>query len=313
MIVLESFREGHYGIDFSTEEEIEIVIKIVDGYTGLTIYQDRMHLHPGVMYFCGHGGQANSRIYEIWSSELETLLLRTGVKLQSNFSMESVDKYGALKNFKYHNPEDKDPGLPLYEIFLDRIYEKNFQIEEGDTVVDIGGNIGIFSYYAICKGAKKVYCFEPSPLQCSTIKENFKFSNLIIKEAAVAAEDGRISFYVNPESSINSSTIYSENSKEVTCQSINLENYMKTMREPVIDYLKIDCEGGEYAIFESLTEEFLKNSVKKMCVEYHHNHNARILPILAKLASCGFRIEFEHSPEQANDVLGIFYAWKQNN
>ena len=310
MIFLESFREEGYGINFSTEEETEIVIKMIDGYTGLTMYQDRMHLHPGIMYFCGHGGQADRRNYEIWSSDLKTLHLRVGVKLPSTFTMESIDKYGALKNFRYNNLEDKDPGLPLYEIFLDKIYEKHFQVEEHDTVVDIGGNIGIFSYYAICKGAKKVYCFEPSSQQCNTIKENFQFHNLVVEEAAVTDKEGTISFYINPSSSINSSILFTEESVEVKCKSVNLEKYLDEAGEEKIDYLKMDCEGGEYSIFESLSVDFLQNRVKKMCVEYHHNHERKILPILEKLYAAGFRVEFEHHPAQIDDALGIFYAWK---
>ena len=91
MIFLESFREEGYGINFSTEEETEIVIKMIDGYTGLTMYQDRMHLHPGIMYFCGHGGQADRRNYEIWSSDptsssSSTPSMNTGYKWSASAS-----------------------------------------------------------------------------------------------------------------------------------------------------------------------------------------------------------------------------------
>lgn len=311
MIFLEKFRDGRYGINFSSDQEDNIVIKLIDGYTGLTVYQDRMTVLPGIIFFCSHDGRGSQRIYEIWSSDTKNLLLRVSAMVHDGISIESLDRYGHLKNFKYNNNEDNDPGLPLYEIFLDKIYEKNFRVEEGDTVVDIGGNIGIFSYYSICRGAKKVYCFEPSPQQCSTIRENFKFDNLQIEEAAVSGSEGTISFFINPTSSINSSILPANGSTEVKCKSVNLENYLDSVGEDKIDYLKIDCEGGEYEIFESLSLDFLKHKVEKMCVEYHYNSGRKIMPILEKLDSAGFNVEFERDPSQIDDDLGIFYAWKK--
>ena len=83
-----------------------------------------------------------------------------------------------LKDYKYNNPQDKNSGLSLYEIFITKIYDKFFKVNEGDIVVDIGGNLGLFSYYALCKGAKQVYCFEPSPQSYNCIIENFNLDNL---------------------------------------------------------------------------------------------------------------------------------------
>jgi FkbM family methyltransferase len=311
MIFFQSFLEDRRGINFSTDENCHVVVKVVDGYTGLTVFQDEMDLSPACVYFYSHGGRVELRSYEIWNADQSKLLLKINTTVENSISLKNFDKFSSLKDFKYTNLKDRDPGLPLYEIFHDRIYEKYFQVEEEDTVVDIGGNIGIFSYYALCKGARKVYCFEPSEEQFSTIKNNFSFEKLIVENAAVTDKDGSISFFVNPSSSINSSILASKDSVEVICRSVNLENYLNSVGEKTINYLKMDCEGGEYSIFESLSEVFLKDRVEKMCVEYHHNYDKKILPIMEKLISCGFTVRFEHDASQINDALGIFYAWKQ--
>src|SRR5687767_624160 len=57
----------------------------------------------------------------------------------------------------------------LKEVWLREIYNKHgVSVEKGDTVVDIGGHIGIFSVYAAHRSETgKVYAFEP-------FIENFK-------------------------------------------------------------------------------------------------------------------------------------------
>tara|TARA_R110002124_G_scaffold243467_4_gene408604 strand:- start:286 stop:624 length:339 start_codon:yes stop_codon:yes gene_type:complete len=40
---------------------------------------------------------------------------------------------------------------------------------------------------------------------------------------------------------------------------------------PHIDYLKIDCEGGEYGIFTEMNFPYLRNNVTHIAVEFHMN------------------------------------------
>ena len=101
-----------------------------------------------------------------------------------------------------------------------------------------------------------------------------------------------------------------ENSQTITCKSINLNNYIKNNNIEKIDYLKIDCEGAEYEIIESLDEQYLTNNIDKICLEYHLNKNGEINTILNKLKKCGFNVNFEYGDYQINDELGIIYARK---
>ena len=53
-------------------------------------------------------------------------------------------------------------NLVKEEIEVQNIYEKYFSVEEGDIIVDIGANIGIFSKKFKDK-ASKIYALEPDP------------------------------------------------------------------------------------------------------------------------------------------------------
>jgi hypothetical protein len=85
---------------------------------------------------------------------------------------------------------------------------------------------------------------------------------------------------------------------------------MKESHVNRINFLKIDCEGSEYDIIESLPEEFLRNNIDKMCVEYHFNYDDRLRKMIDKIKRCGFQVEREGGGEIIYNPLGVFYAWK---
>ena len=122
-------------------------------------------------------------------------------------------------------------------------------------------------------------------------------------------KDCDISFYED-ESSLRSSTVFNNNSKAKNVFSTTIENYFIDKKLNKIDFLKIDCEGAEYDIIESLDEDYLINNIQKICLEYHFNKDGKINTILNKLKKCNFNIVFEYGDHQINNELGIIYAYK---
>jgi predicted methyltransferase len=72
------------------------------------------------------------------------------IKHVQGSTIEIANKYGWFRAI-YH------------EIFslLDYYKDKQKTINEGDVVVDLGGNVGIFNRWAYSQGASKVISFEP--------------------------------------------------------------------------------------------------------------------------------------------------------
>ena len=68
------------------------------------------------------------------------------------------------------NNYNKLINLVKEEIEVQNIYEKYFSVEEGDIIVDVGANIGIFSKKFKDK-ASKVYALEPDPLFLNELHE----------------------------------------------------------------------------------------------------------------------------------------------
>jgi hypothetical protein len=130
-------------------------------------------------------------------------------------------------------------------------YWRGFQ--KGDIVVDIGASVGPVSKLALSEGATKVFCVEPSNSLCDSIKENLKeYDNYIIINKAITNDPSEV-------------CIFKEEPFEITTfkELIEQNNISK------IDYLKIDCEGGEYDIFTEENIDFLLNNVEFIAAEFH--------------------------------------------
>ena len=69
-------------------------------------------------------------------------------------------------NAEYHKNTMYD------EIFNQRIYERFFEVEEGDIVFDIGSSVGPFTKSILGKKPKHVFCVEPSSSEFKTLVKN---------------------------------------------------------------------------------------------------------------------------------------------
>ena len=94
----------------------------------------------------------------------------------TNFNWGWMDE----PSLTYHvmpNGEHKDMGeyhkeSIIREIFVDKCYEKFFEVEKGDIVLDVGASVGPFTYSILNKKPKHVFCFEPSEREFKTLVKN---------------------------------------------------------------------------------------------------------------------------------------------
>ena len=71
------------------------------------------------------------------------------------------------------------PGNPLltflvWEITAQNVYQNSeVRILPGDTVIDCGAHVGVFTRYALSRGAKRVVAIEPEPGNIACLEANF--------------------------------------------------------------------------------------------------------------------------------------------
>jgi FkbM family methyltransferase len=203
----------------------------------------------------------------------------------------------------------KDIHYILNEIFYEKIYNNDFVcVADNDIVFDIGFNYGFFTLDALTYKPKKVIGFEPNP-KLVKLFNYLDIASVELHQVAVSDKAGSTIFYENNFS--GKSSIHSDINSDTSLNSyqVNICNFNDMAEQyDVIDYLKVDCEGAEYEIFESIPKEFLTNRIRKIALEFHHNINdIKVVKLIDKIKECGFETKIDYKD---GDSTGMLYARK---
>ena len=148
-------------------------------------------------------------------------------------------------------------GLIYKEIFEEMVYEKFFEVEEGDIVLDIGASFGPFTHSILPKKPKQVYCVEPGETQFPVLVKNTLGHPVCSINKGIWHTNERVS----------SDRVY--DSINQSMDGITFKKLVQLYGLDKIDFLKTDCEGGEYFIFNEENFEFIQNNVRKIVGEWH--------------------------------------------
>jgi len=146
----------------------------------------------------------------------------------------------------------------------------DFPISNDDVIIDVGAHIGLFALFAsqFCKNGK-IFCYEPIKENYKILIENIEMNqiqNIFPNNLAVTKETSRVKIFLNDDQSGHSMFIQNKNFVEVDSKSLSdifIDNGIKEC-----DFLKLDCEGAEYEIVESLSAD-LFTKINKTVIEYH--------------------------------------------
>lgn len=138
----------------------------------------------------------------------------------------------------------------IFEVFVGGSYP--CAIRPGDTVVDIGANIGCFTVGAGLKGAR-VLSFEPFPENFAILERNVvrnRLQNVRLFQRAVSGETRTVEMFVpaNPAEVGRPSLFPRPGTQSVAVGSTTLDSLIADNDLETIDILKIDCQGSEYDI-----------------------------------------------------------------
>jgi len=179
------------------------------------------------------------------------------------------------------------------EVWLKNIYNKHgVKVEKGDTVIDIGAHIGVFSVYAAeLSESGKVYAFEPF-IENFRALENHKMlnkkDNLFIFNKGISNKDGVQTLHLSADNNTGGHSLHLKNdsTRTVEIQTTTLAAFCEKEKITKIDFLKLDCEGAEFEILKA-SESVLK-LVNKIVMECHPYGNETVDGVVKILESNNF-------------------------
>lgn len=187
-------------------------------------------------------------------------------------SIKMIGDWG--KRFQTTYPET----TTYHEIYNRQDYIKgDCNIQPGDVVVDCGGNIGIFTSFAIDMGASRVLSFEPFPNNFELNKKNNPNAEIFNLAVSNKTNDTIELLYTHTgngghtiiESEFDHDPGHYQH-KNIFVKTITLNDIISQNFIDHIDFLKVDTEGAELMIFEGLSDENL-SKIRCIALEYHHN------------------------------------------
>ena len=196
------------------------------------------------------------------------------------------------KNFDIHYRPNTTDDKVIIEVLKTNVYEKkkiNFIINENETWLDLGGNIGIFSLLCLSKKAN-VITYEPEPENFNLLKQNietnFPESNYKLIQEGVGILTDDVQLYLcKGDYNKYRHTVYKKRGRESI--TIKIKSITDILQEHKIDCIKMDIEGAEIDILEFLKPDDYKNAgIKKMVFEYSFDIDKsipRFLKIINKL------------------------------
>jgi len=167
----------------------------------------------------------------------------------------------------FNNPRNYADVI-IEQINTERMYDEMFEGEEDLVVLDIGGNVGLFTMY-VQDCAKAVYTVEPTPDHFYILGELTKqFPNVHPINVALFNEDTEIDFYISEENSTMNSAV-NQYGKKTPVQARRVGSIMKELGLDHVDFVKCDIEGSEMAALNDDTIGEIKDKIDNWFLEIH--------------------------------------------
>lgn len=166
-------------------------------------------------------------------------------------------------------------AMTIAEIFLDDCYGRDLALPPNPVVIDVGGFIGDFALYAVKRlNARRVIVCEPAPrnwgLLLKNIANNYYQDRIEPVNKAVTADGENAMMNIDAPDEFQSmvSAQCTGDQPMSAVPGISLGQLLHDHAVESVDLLKIDVEGGEYAILETTPTDVF-NRIRNIVFEYH--------------------------------------------
>lgn len=149
-------------------------------------------------------------------------------------------------------------------------------LKPGDTVIDIGANIGYLTrQFALRVGnGGKVYSFEPDPTNFECLSFNTRrLPQVSLSKQAISDKNETTTFYLHPTSGMSNSLVNAwENATTINVETITFDTWIAEKCITAIRLIKIDVEGAEVKVLRGMKEALKQMVSTKLIIEFCPNN-----------------------------------------
>ena len=211
---------------------------------------------------------------------------------------------------------DKDDNLNLsvvgrHEKLITELVQE--VIKPGDTVVDIGANIGYYTLiFARSVGPTgHVYAFEPDPDNFALLKKNIQlngYTNVTLERKAVSSTTGNLRLYIADNVGDHRAYDSGDNRPHIDIPAVTLDDYLQ---EIPVSFIKMDIQGFEHTALQGMQKTLTKSAPLKLITEFWpygiHLAGSTARAYLDSLIAAGFQISLlegtQNTPHISLDAL----------
>ena len=193
-------------------------------------------------------------------------------------------KFKPLRGTMFHIAKDASEAhyqCIKREIFDLQIYNLPFcLLPYNGLVLDIGANVGMFTYQSVVQQCNDIICFEPSTLCLPVLKRNIEKiikplsennKKIDIIEKGLWSKEDTVTFYDHPKfSGCNRLDFHPDPGYIKTeIETTTLDKVINELNPKTIDFLKMDIESAELEALHGSTETIKKFRPKMAISTYH--------------------------------------------
>ena len=179
-------------------------------------------------------------------------------------------------------------------------------IGPGDTVLDVGANIGVFTLGAARRAGPtgRVIAFDPVPRNVRYLVANAAlngYCNVHVEPIAVGGHDGELEMTVLGTDSVSVSAAAQgpEGLANTRVRCCRLDSYVRSRGIERVALVKIDVEGAEALVLEGMKDLLASRGRPAVLVEVHpdllETQGLRPRHVLRMLGDAGYRVyQFDH-------------------
>jgi len=184
-----------------------------------------------------------------------------GSFIGKNYKLEKISLEKDKKTNLYIRPGTIDSNM----IKDCLIHYKNITFKD-KIILDLGANIGGFTYMALKNECKQIIAVEPDKYNFELLSLNNKNDKAILLEGAITIENiDEITFYFNQSKRNMCSGGIQKTSNRKGSYNTKAYNFFKILEKYKPSIIKIDIEGYEY----ELLKNGLPDYIEECAIEFH--------------------------------------------